>query len=316
MQLPAGWSDRPATLDDVPGILELMIASDIAALGEPDTTEELVVQLLTAPNTEAVAVSDPAGRIVGFGVLLNETRADRDNIDAYVYPPDGEPALVPLVKWAVDAVARRAAAWGRPALTARCALTATETALVEALTAEGFGFVKRYARMRAALPAPVALPPPSGVMIRLFAHDDARERLTFHRILQEAFADTPDFIPSTPEDWWAKIAALPSVDWSEWWVALVDGVPAGALQSDTMAVAQGEGWVKNLAVRREYRGRGIAKALLSTAFAEYAAKGRTRAGLGVDLTNPTGAYDLYRAVGMFPAFEADMYERVVPAAPG
>jgi ribosomal protein S18 acetylase RimI-like enzyme len=79
-------------------------------------------------------------------------------------------------------------------------------------------------------------------------------------------------------------------------------------------VEQGEGWVKNLAVLREYRGRGIAKALLSTAFAEYTAKGRTRAGLGVDLTNPTGAYDLYRAVGMEPAFEADMYERVVPAA--
>jgi GNAT superfamily N-acetyltransferase len=70
---------------------------------------------------------------------------------------------------------------------------------------------------------------------------------------------------------------------------------------------------ENLAVRRAYRGRGIARALLSTAFAEYANKGRVRAGLGVDLTNPTGAYDLYRSVGMYPAFEADMYERSVPA---
>jgi ribosomal protein S18 acetylase RimI-like enzyme len=313
MNLPDGWSYRPATLDDVPGILDLMIASDIAALGEPDSTADLVEQILCAPNTEAVVVTDGAGRIVGSGALLNETRADRDNIDVYVYPDEGAPALTPLVRWAVDGVARRAAAWGRPVLTARCALIATEVALVDALTAEGFGFVKRYARMRVDLPSPVATKA-DGVTIRLFAHDDPGERLTFHRILQEAFADTPDFTASTPEDWWAKIDALPSVDWSEWWIALVDGVPAGVLQSDTVGVEQGEGWVKNLAVRREYRSRGIAKALLSTAFVEYAAKGRTRAGLGVDLTNPTGAYDLYRAVGMYPAFEADMYERVVSAA--
>ena len=311
MELPPGWSHRPATLDDVPAILDLMVASDVAALGEPDSTKDLVLQILTAPHSEGVVVSDPAGRLLGFGLLLNETRSDRDNIDVYTHPEHGRPALVPLVGWALAAVARRAAAWGRPTLTARIALIATELPLVEAVTAAGFGFVKRYARMRVELPAPVAAEPPAGVTIRLFEKDD---RPVFHAILQEAFADTPDFIPSTPAEWWAKVDALPAVDWSEWWVAEVDGEPAGVLQSDAVGVEQGEGWVKNLAVRRAYRGRGIARALLSTAFREYARKGRVRAGLGVDLTNPTGAYDLYRSVGMYPAFEADMYERSVTAA--
>jgi hypothetical protein len=32
------------------------------------------------------------------------------------------------------------------------------------------------------------------------------------------------------------------------------------------------------------------------------------------MTNPTGAYELYRAVGMTPVYEADVYELLVPAS--
>ena len=51
------------------------------------------------------------------------------------------------------------------------------------------------------------------------------------------------------------------------------------------------------------------------AFATYVAKGYKTAGLGVDLTNPTGAYPLYTAVGMRPAYEIEVLERSVAAAP-
>jgi ribosomal protein S18 acetylase RimI-like enzyme len=310
--LPDGWSGRAATLDDVPSILEVLVASDIAAIGEPDSTTELVVEILTAPNAEAVVAFDPTGRMAGFGAMVNETRSDRDNIEVYVHPDGGQPAIPALLHWGLAQVARRAREWGRPRLTARVGLIPSETALVEAVTAAGFQFVKRYARMRVELPAPVEPVLPTGVTIRPFRHDDPAERQTWHDILMSAFADTPDFIPSTPEDWWGK-TERPAVriDWDEWWLALVDGQPAGLLQSDSLSIEQDEGWVKNLAVLRAYRGRGIGRALLATAFAAYTAKGRKRAGLGVDLTNPTGAYDLYRAVGMRPAFEADMYELVV-----
>jgi mycothiol synthase len=259
-------------------------------------------------------VFDLTGRMAGFGAMNNETRSDRDNIEIYVHPDGGQPAIPALLRWGLARVARRAREWGRPGLTARVGLVPTETALVEAVTAVGFRFAKRYARMRVELPAPVEPVVPAGVTIRPFRHDDEAERLTWHRILMAAFADTPDFIRSTPEDWWAKTdRPAVRIDWDEWWLALVDGEPAGLLQSDGMSVEQDEGWVKNLAVLRAHRGRGIGRALLATAFAAYTAKGRKRAGLGVDLTNPTGAYDLYRSVGMSPAFEADMYERAVEA---
>jgi ribosomal protein S18 acetylase RimI-like enzyme len=58
----------------------------------------------------------------------------------------------------------------------------------------------------------------------------------------------------------------------------------------------------------------VGEALLRRAFATYAAKGRTHAGLGVDLANPTEAARLYRAVGMTPMYEANIYQRTVAAA--
>ena len=71
--------------------------------------------------------------------------------------------------------------------------------------------------------------------------------------------------------------------------------------------------MKYLAVLRAYRRRGLGAALLRRAFATYAAKGRAKAGLGVDMANPTAAARLYHAVGMHPLYKANIYQRTVRA---
>lgn len=65
------------------------------------------------------------------------------------------------------------------------------------------------------------------------------------------------------------------------------------------AVARGysEGYTDLLGVRREYRGRGIAQALLADAMRRFAAAGMDRASLDVDSENPTGALALYEKMG-------------------
>ncbi|GIG56064.1 hypothetical protein Lfu02_04360 [Longispora fulva] len=45
-----------------------------------------------------------------------------------------------------------------------------------------------------------------------------------------------------------------------------------------------------------------------TATGRHAARGRTAVGLGVDTSNPTGAYHLYRSVGMAAAYVANIYQ--------
>lgn len=58
-----------------------------------------------------------------------------------------------------------------------------------------------------------------------------------------------------------------------------------------------EGYTDLLGVRRQYRGRGIAQALLAEAMRRFAAAGMDKASLDVDSENPTGALALYTKLG-------------------
>ena len=289
---------RASTLRDVPAILHVTRASDIAAAGEPEWTTEEIVETLTAPNNESWLALD-GDEVVAWGYVDNPERKNRENVEVYVLPGRAESAHAQLLDLAIGRVAERAGAAGYPEVTLRAGVVATEVAYVRALEAVGFAFAKRHARMRKALDGSEK----AAKGIRA-VRDGELPR--FHEVLRAALPEIADY-----PDWRATIAALPSVSWDEWFVAEVDGAIVGVLQSSDQAVANGEGWVKNLAVLREHRRAGLGRALLRTAFARYAAKGRTWAGLGVDLANPTGAYRLYASVGMAPTFEADVYERTV-----
>lgn len=317
--LPEGWSVRPPTLDDVPAILEVVHASDIAAVGEADFTADEVVEILTAPghdrSRDSWVAIDSSARLVGWAYIDNPTGSDRELFDAYVHPEHGRPAHAALLARVVARVAERAREAGVPSRVARGGAVASEASYIALLRSSGFRFIKRYARMRRELDGLPPVPsPPAGVVVRPVRPEDEAEMRAFHEVLDVAFRDTPDYQPSTYEQFQQRLAALPSIDWDEWFVAEVDGQVGAILQSSNQVVDQDEGWVKYLAVRRDLRGRGLGRLLLLTAFHAYAGKGRRAAGLGVDLTNPTGAYRLYESVGMSPVYESDVYERVVPAA--
>jgi mycothiol synthase len=319
--LPDGWTTRRPTLDDVPTILEMVQASDLAATGQIDFSAEDVREALTNPHTDPAQdcwlAFDPAGRLMGWAYPDNPSAGPRDFIEVYVHPQGGGPARRPLLDRLLDRVAVRAADFGHDPIVVRAGTIPTETEYVEALTDAGFTFVKRYARMTRPLTDAdrTPPPPPDGVLVRPVDPDDDAELRHFHAVIQEAFVDSLDHAPVEYPAWREKLAKLPTVAYDEWFVAEVDGGAwAGVLQSADQSLEQNEGWVKMLAVLRPYRRRGVGATLLRRAFAAYAAKGRTAAGLGVDLANPTAPASLYRAVGLTPAYEADMYERKLAAA--
>jgi ribosomal protein S18 acetylase RimI-like enzyme len=316
--LPEGWSTRRPTLDDGPEILKLAHASDIAAVGEPDFTIEEVREALTGPNTDMAedcwVALDETGEIVGWTYPGNSTGGPRDFIEVYVWPQRGVPAIGPLLDLILARVAVRARLFGHDPYTVRAGAIPTETVWIAALTAAGFAFLKQHARMQMPLDdVPVTAPePPPGVTVRPVRADDDAEMRRFHTVIEEAFQDS-DHRASDYQAWRAVVEAEETLSFDEWFVAEVDGEITGVLQSSDSAV-EGEGWVKYLAVLRAYRRRGVGEALLRRAFATYAGKGRTRAGLGVDLANPTEAARLYRAVGMHPLYEANIYQRTIAAA--
>ncbi|MFE9915009.1 GNAT family N-acetyltransferase [Micromonospora sp. NPDC005553] len=317
MTLPAGWTTRRPTLDDVPEILAVVHAADTFAIGHPDFDAEDVAASLTAPHFDPTRDSwlaiDPDDTVVGWATVDNPTGVGREFVEVYVDPVRAAAVRAPLLLRQLDRVAERAAERGLPSLTVRCAVFAPERDWEHALRGLGFALVKRYVRMSRPLDdLPDEPAGPSAVTVRPVRPDDETDLVEFHRIYEDAFGDTPDHEPLSYERWRARIGDLTA--WDEWFVAEVDGVPVGALQSSDQALDQQSGWVKSLSVRSAYRRRGVGAALLRRAFARYAEKGRRAVGLGVDLTNPTAPLSLYRSVGLRETQWTDMYELSVPAA--
>jgi mycothiol synthase len=315
-ELPEGWSTRRPTLEDGPELLRLVHASDIASVGEPDFTPDEVREALTGPGTDPAVdcwvALDPDGAIVGWTYPHNATGGDRDFIEVYVWPGRGEPALRPLLDLIMGRAAERGAALGHDPYTVRAGAIPTERAWIATLTDAGFAFLKQHARMTLSLedvPATAPEPPP-GITVRPVRADDEAEMRRFHATIEEAFLDGDHHATDYPT-WRARLAAESSRAFDEWFVGEADGEWAGVLQSSDSGAEDNAGWVRALAVLRPYRRRGVGAALLRRAFAVYAGKGRVEAGLGVDLANPTQAVRLYRAVGMRPLYEANIYQRTV-----
>ena len=75
-----------------------------------------------------------------------------------------------------------------------------------------------------------------------------------------------------------------------------------------------QGYINTVGTRREYRGRGLALALMQHALRVYWGRGRTDVALHVDGSSLTGATRLYEKVGMSEEERYDTY--VLELRPG
>jgi mycothiol synthase len=92
-------------------------------------------------------------------------------------------------------------------------------------------------------------------------------------------------------------------------IALRDGRVVGYsinehYPEDVEVTGRLDGWIANLGVRREERGRGVASALIAASIDAFRAVGFDHAMLDVDSANPSNAHELYRRLG----FELDRTE--------
>jgi mycothiol synthase len=174
------------------------------------------------------------------------------------------------------------------------------------LESEGFTAEQFFWRMVIDLGEPQPAPePPEGVTIREFRPREERE---VHDVVQRAFADNYRNIASPFEEWRGFMMEGESFDPALWFVAEHQGRLVGvALCPDF----EEYGWVRQLAVDRAWRGKGVGKALLRAAFAEFRRRGKATAALVVDSYNRTGARDFYEALGMSVEREHVAYEKVI-----
>jgi mycothiol synthase len=130
---------------------------------------------------------------------------------------------------------------------------------------------------------------PDGIELRPVRPAD--EDPTFE-MFERAFSEFADRLPSTPAMWRTTTTDREGFVPDDLIIAVdADRVVGGAFLLDSDEI-----WVDKLAVDRDYRHRGIARALLQTAFRRSFDRGHTRTRVSTD--SRTGALTLYERLGM------------------
>ncbi len=159
--------------------------------------------------------------------------------------------------------------------------------------------------------APPAAPRwPAGVSVRGF--QPGQDDHPLQAMIQEAFADNHEYTPTSFEVWRTLMIDRESFDPSLWFLATAPSLPQGEREIVGAALCPrypGQGWVRQLAVKSEWRRKGVALALLRTAFAEFYRLGEKQVGLVVNSYNRTGAKNVYERAGMRVERQHDGYEK-------
>jgi ribosomal protein S18 acetylase RimI-like enzyme len=146
---------------------------------------------------------------------------------------------------------------------------------------------------------------PDGVELRPVAADEVRAIWDAH---QEAFRGQWDFHEPTDEEYRA-FHDNPWRDESLWKVAWVGDQVVGQVKSfivhsENEAEGRLRGYTEEISTHAQWRGQGIAGALLCASLRELRARGMTEAALGADTDNPA-AFGLYQRLGfVVTAYEA------------
>jgi mycothiol synthase len=294
---------RPVTAEDANDVLDLVVLCDIADIGEPEYTIDDVEEDLARSTHSGWVARDSDGALQGYCWV--EKRSNHTVVigDALIRP-GGDPALAQRL---LDQV--RVAARGiDPGLALHMFSVPTNRMKTGLFEAAGATVVRHFWGMTVDLPdspAPVVPAPGPGVEVRVADRGEADLRAV-HQVINEAFLDHFGSQASSYEDWAPSHTVGAWGDFTLWWLVTVDG---------ELAAAQIAGWypdegghIADLGTLRAYRGRGLGRLLLLTAFAEFHRRGEHRVNLGVDASNPTGAVALYESVGMHKRHEHAVYE--------
>jgi mycothiol synthase len=317
---------RAGTMKDIDAAVELFNASSQAIIGQDEFTHddlqaEWTQTGLVVENNMQVVLT-PEGQMVGYAETW-DLRAPYTTMWSWicVHPEFDSIGLAEyLVGWAEQRL--RQSVNKAPAGTQvimRLGTHHNNHAAHAAARHNGMELVRHFFKMGIEFAGPPPAPIwPAGVNLRPFVKGQD-DRLVYN-IIDKAFEDHWGHVPTPPEaveddyqrwrhwsidaDHFDPTLMLVAVD--------EEGKALGAAVCDSKrSDMPGFGWVSQLGVLREGRGKGIGRALLLEAFTLFYERGYKGCGLGVDAENPTGALKLYESAGMRPVAQWDNYMKIL-----
>jgi GNAT superfamily N-acetyltransferase len=295
---PDGLTVRPATVGDAAAINELITAADEAVQGWSESSEGELLGWWRMIDLEHNSwVLHEGAQVAAYAVGF--AHADMFELDGFVHP---EQRGRGLGAWLVAQALERAQELGKQRLLA-FSLAGDERAhrLFEQF---GMSDLRHFYRMMIDLESEPEPPRwPDGLHVETFRTEDAQ---AFHSALAEAFEDEWNFVSMPFKEWREmRLVKDPDFDPTLWFIVREGAEIAAVMRNEPDR--SGAGFVAALGVRKPWRKRGLALALLQHAFGEFYRRGKRRAALGVDAENPSGATRLYERAGMSVAYEVVTY---------
>lgn len=129
----------------------------------------------------------------------------------------------------------------------------------------------------------------------------------------EACRDMRGQIPISEEEWniWSRQSSFDPTLWSiAWQGEEVVGTVFGMINAESNELnSRRRGMVEFISTRKDWRGKGVAKALMCRTMRLLKERGMTEAALGVDEENPSGARHLYEKMGFRVTGRATFYRK-------
>ncbi|QCB93421.1 GNAT family N-acetyltransferase [Cellulomonas shaoxiangyii] len=312
-----GLTWRPLAVEDASALTELVQVVEEAD-GQPfrTSTEEIQEELAADwrdLTRDTLVGLDAQGTMRAWAQVDSapgDTRVVRAFVSGGVHPLwRGRGIGRAVVAWLQGRARQVLAASGKD-VPGRIAAYLEDTAPASARVyrAAGFTPIRYYTEMRRSLRDPLPeVPLVEGIRVVPWSDElDDAVRLAHN----ESFADHWGSEPRTPEQWQGHRAMF-APTWS--FVAVTDDgevagyATSGRYEHDWEVAGYSSGYTELLGVRRAWRGRGVAVALLATVMRAYAADGVDYAELGVDTANPSGAHGLYARLGYEVVHSSTMY---------
>lgn len=273
------------------------------------------------PDRDIALVHDAEGRLVSYVRASYEDVGDGTRDLVVFAPTDPDHIAEPLFEALVDGSERHMLPWAEGLSRARFRGYSPhpgpgEEAAGEARWWEERGYVAAHfwaSLVRPHLDDVPDLPLPDGVEVRPVEEQHLRPIWEAH---QEAFRGEWDWHEPTEEEY-VEFVDDPLRDTSLWKIAWSGDEVVGQVKSfvnDEENEGRGylRGYTENISTHADWRGRGIAGALLAMSLRELRDRGLEQAALGADTDSPGGAFHLYTRLGFELQAYGAVYERDLP----
>jgi GNAT superfamily N-acetyltransferase len=306
---------RPPTMNDLDAVVELMNICTLSIMGRRNFNAAFVGRGWGDDefhlDTDAWVVTAPDRSIVGYADF-SEGGEDYFDIVTWEHPQYAERGIRETLLMKIEDRARSEKRSGKPITLDHSWVYEQDRSTRESLEKFGYRIDRTFHRMQIEMTEPPSLAKlPDGIQIRSFRLGE--EERAVYDAYEEAQADEWGH-QWLPFDKWQYyfIQAEENFDPTLWFLAVDGDQIAGYIFARAERPGDPEeGHIRYVAVRRPWRKRGIALALLRQSFAEFYRRGKRKVGLGVDATSLTGADRLYERAGMRVYQSTLIYKKVL-----